>query len=81
MSATAEFSDGFMDVLAQKLAEYVEQVPARQWFNCEQAADYLGTTKEAIKGYVKRGQLIPSRRKPFYLFSRDELDRYGRGDG
>jgi excisionase family DNA binding protein len=80
VSHVLELPDALLDALAQRVAEISEQVPARQWFNAEQAADYLGTTRDAITAMVKRGQLEPSRRKPYYLFSRAELDRHARGE-
>jgi excisionase family DNA binding protein len=47
------------------------------WLNVAQAAEYLGTTEEAIRGMVKRGQ-IPVERTPTrrLLFSREALDQW-----
>ena len=52
----------------------------RQWFDKYLAADYLCTIPEGIKGEVRRGKLRPCRRSPRWLFSRDELDAYARGE-
>jgi hypothetical protein len=57
------------------VARAIEIGGERQFFNTAQAADFLGTTEDAIKAMVKRGQLTPVRRKPYRLFTRDELIR------
>jgi integrase len=64
MSISLELPDVLLDALARRVAAITEQQPARQWFNAEQAADYLGTTRDAVTAMVKRGQLEPTRRKP-----------------
>jgi hypothetical protein len=46
------------------------------YLNKHSAAVYLDTTPGAIIKMVERGQLKPVRRKPYYLFSREELDRW-----
>ena len=47
------------------------------WLSVAQAALYLGTTEDAIRAMVKRGQ-IPVERTPTgrLLFSRPELDQW-----
>jgi len=70
-----ELPDTLLEALAQRVAAMTEQAPARQWFNAEQAGEYLGTTRDGITALVKCGQLEPTRRKPHYLFSRATLDR------
>jgi excisionase family DNA binding protein len=79
MSIAVELPDALVDALAQRVAGLVEGTSARQWFNAEQAADYLGTTQDAVKAMVKRGQLEPTRRRPHYLFARETLDAWARG--
>jgi hypothetical protein len=80
MSVPIELPDALVAAIAREVAVLTDVAPARQWFNAEQAADYLGTTRDAITALVKRGQVEPSRRKPYYLFSREELDRHARGE-
>ena len=46
------------------------------YLNKHSAAVYLDTSPDAIVKMVERGQLKPVRRKPYYLFSREELDRW-----
>jgi hypothetical protein len=41
------------------------------------AAAYLDTTEQAIDARVKRGELVPVRRKP-RLLTREECDRWAR---
>jgi hypothetical protein len=45
------------------------------YLSTEGAATYLDTSKQAIDARVKRGELVPVRRKP-RLFTREELDRW-----
>jgi excisionase family DNA binding protein len=56
--------------------------PPSPWLNVESAAIYLDTSREAIRGMVKRGQLLPHRSATGrLLFHRDELDAHARGEG
>jgi hypothetical protein len=76
----------FVDALAQRVAHLVVaqlecSAPARTWLNVESTAKYLDTTEDAIRGMVKRGQLIPHRSTTGrLLLRRDELDRHAIGD-
>jgi hypothetical protein len=48
------------------------------YLNVRSAAAYLATTPEAIASMVRDGKLTPIRRKPYRLFTREELDRWAR---
>jgi hypothetical protein len=74
MSFSIELGDDLIERLADRVAAIVGSAPAQQYFRVQDAADYVRTTPQAIKGYVKRGQLDPIRRKPYLLFDRDSLD-------
>jgi excisionase family DNA binding protein len=76
----------FIEALAQRVADLVADqlecsVDALSWLKVESAAKYLDTSEDAIRGMVKRGQLIPHRSTTGrLLFRRDALDRHAIGD-
>jgi hypothetical protein len=62
-----------------------EPAEPQQWFTTKEAAIYLRlTSAEALVKHVQRGHITPDRpRSPgglrCHLFSRQTLDRFGRG--
>lgn len=50
------------------------------YLNTRSAATYLDTTPEAINSMVRDKKLTPIRRKPYRLFTREELDRWVRDE-
>lgn len=80
------FADSFADDLARRVAAIVLEslpgsAPPSPWLNVERAADYLGTTPNAIRGMVKRGQ-VPVHRSSTgrLLFRREDLDAHAMGE-
>ncbi len=54
------FDEAFFDDKIQRIAEaVVERLPgpkvAQRYFSFEQAGEYMGVTKEAIRAYAKQG--------------------------
>jgi Helix-turn-helix domain len=80
------FADSFADDLARRVASIVlESLPATgpvsPWLNVERAADYLDTTPDAIRGMVKRGQVVVHRSSTGrLLFRREDLDAHAMGE-
>ncbi len=76
----------FADAVAQRVAQLVvgqlgSTESSISWLNVGSAAQYLDTTEDAIRGLVKRGQLLPHRSTTGrLLFRRDELDLHAMGD-
>jgi excisionase family DNA binding protein len=69
------------DARLHELVERVEQALAAQesgdaWLDVEGAANYLSTTKDAIRGHVRRREIPHHRRGTRLLFSARELDRW-----
>lgn len=77
----------FVEALAQRVAHLVAGQLActggtSPWLNVDSAAQYLDSTPAAVRGMVKRGQLIPHRTATGrLLFRRTELDLHASGDG
>jgi hypothetical protein len=73
--------------LAEELREIVREEVQRAleiggaggYLSTKGAAAYLDTTEQAIDARVKRGELVPIRRKP-RLFTREECDRWVRDE-
>jgi excisionase family DNA binding protein len=82
-SVPLQISEEFFETIARRVASHVADILARsgEWLTVAGAAAYLATTKDAIRGHVKRGQ-IPCHRGAAgrILFDRAELDAWVRGD-
>lgn len=74
MGLVIELPDSVVEAVADGVAARLEGYQSRRWFGVNEAAEYLATTPDAIRGLVKRGELVPTRRKPRLLFSREALD-------
>jgi Helix-turn-helix domain len=61
-------------------AEVDHRLGGGGYLNKRSAAVYLDTSPGAIIKMVERGQLHPVRRRPHYVFSRSELDRWALGE-
>ena len=83
-TATDTFSlvlDGFEETLRVIVREELAAREAQPtpWLNVEDAADYLRTTKDAIRAMVRRGDLPVHRSaNRRLLFCRDELDAHAK---
>jgi hypothetical protein len=62
-------------LIREELARALEIGGAGGYLNVKSAATYLDTSSDAIKSMVRDGKLEPMRRKPYMLFTRQELDR------
>jgi Helix-turn-helix domain len=69
--------DEIRRVVREELAVATRSVSP--WLGVEGAADYLSTTPEAIRSRVRRGELVPVRRRPT-IFAREDLDAWVRGE-
>lgn len=83
---TVTVPDDLVTDLAQRLAQLlrVERAEDRsqaRWMTVRQAAAYLASSEQAVRGLVKRRQL-PVHRAPNgrLLFDARELDRWVRGE-
>jgi excisionase family DNA binding protein len=70
--------DDLRRIVREELAE--AGVASRPFYDKHAAADYLCTSPDGIVKMVERGHLRPVRRRPYYLFSREELDRWALGE-
>jgi excisionase family DNA binding protein len=70
--------------LRQLVREEVQRAPeiggAGGYMNVKSAAAYLDTSEDAISSMVRDGKLLPIRRRPYRLFTREELDRWVRDE-
>jgi hypothetical protein len=79
---TADLFQALESELRRIVREEVSAASPRPlpYYDKHDAAEYLRTTIEGIKGLVKRGELEPLRRKPYWLFTQEELDRVARSE-
>lgn len=67
-------------LVREEVARALEIGGAGGYLNVKSAAMYLDTSPDAIKSMVRDGKLEPIRRQPRLLFTREELDRWVRGE-
>ncbi len=67
--------DHLADLLAPRLEHRLARTPADEgWLNAEQAAGYLGCSRDRIYDLVQLGKLHPCRDGRRLLFRRNDLD-------
>jgi excisionase family DNA binding protein len=71
---------GIEEMIRAAVREELARQPDRSpWLNVEDAAEYLRTSKDAIRALVRRGDLPVHRTlNGRLLFRRDELDAYAK---
>jgi excisionase family DNA binding protein len=83
VSSLVTISDDFCRAVAERVSTLVLESLTQPtgWLTVADAATYLATSKDAIRGHVKRAQ-IPCHRGAAgrILFDRAELDAWVRGD-
>ena len=62
-------------IVREEVAQALEIGGAGGYLNAKSAASYLDTSSDAIKSMVRDRKLRPIRRRPYMLFTREELDR------
>jgi hypothetical protein len=73
--------NGFEDELRRIVRDEVSRASqtTSAWLNTKSAATYLDITEDALRGYVKRGEVKPSRSaNGKLLFRREVLDEWAR---
>jgi excisionase family DNA binding protein len=80
MEETKDFSfDSLLELLAEKLAGKLSQEPSRLYprlMTVEQAAVYLGRTREAVQHLVGSGKVPTVRADRRVFLDRNDLDKW-----
>jgi excisionase family DNA binding protein len=84
MNFSFELSDADLDVLAARLSERIPQAEeGSPWLTLKPAAEYLGTTPDALRKAAQRGRIKhhqPTGERGRLYFARRDLDTWVSGD-